>query len=328
MPIGGFFYLSLRILGAARQRPLRFWTYPMNPKRLLSTAAILCLILPAAAHADPPDDRGGGKDKGQHAEKAAPAGHAQQGDGKKEGPRQDVPRQGAAPAGNPGQGHAQQQPQPQRQAQPPRVQAMPGPAPAARPAERQPSNDRPKQNGGGPKGWTPAAPAMNQPPRTAPQRPAPAAQQPRPPMQAPQVQPRPPAASLGAWHAPARGPARDRATQQWRQQNQGWDQGSVWRRSPDWWRADRGFALFQGPRIGFFFIPNLGYRAVPSQYRNRHWEAGDYLPAWFRAYRVSDYQRYGLPRPPYGCVWVWLNGDVALIDRADGYILDVVGGVW
>jgi hypothetical protein len=35
-----------------------------------------------------------------------------------------------------------------------------------------------------------------------------------------------------------------------------------------------------------------------------------------------------LPPPPYGCVWVWLNGDVALIDRSDGYILDIARNVW
>jgi Ni/Co efflux regulator RcnB len=71
-----------------------------------------------------------------------------------------------------------------------------------------------------------------------------------------------------------------------------------------------------------------GYIALPRQYRNRIWRPGDYLPPWFRAYAVRDPWRYGLPRPPRGCVWIWLNGDVALIDRRDGYILDIARRVW
>lgn len=51
-----------------------------------------------------------------------------------------------------------------------------------------------------------------------------------------------------------------------------------------------------------------------------------YLPSWFRTYRVSNYARYGLPPPPYACVW--LLGDAALIDRSDGYILDIARNVW
>ena len=75
-------------------------------------------------------------------------------------------------------------------------------------------------------------------------------------------------------------------------------------------------------------MPQRGYIALPRQYRDHHWRAGEYLPGWFRAYSVSHYERYGLPRPPRGCAWIWLNGDVALIDRSDGYILDVVHNVW
>lgn len=134
--------------------------------------------------------------------------------------------------------------------------------------------------------------------------------------------------TLGAWQAPVRGPDRDRANHQWRQQNQGWDRSAAWRQRSDWWRDDRGFRLFVGPRVGYYFVPQMGYIAVPRQYRNQHWRAGGYLPSWFRAYRVNEYWRYGLPHPPRGCVWIWLNGDVALIDRRDGYILDVVRDVW
>ncbi|HZZ30403.1 MAG TPA: RcnB family protein [Phenylobacterium sp.] len=149
-----------------------------------------------------------------------------------------------------------------------------------------------------------------------------------------QQYPRPPvtrqaaAASLGEWRASASRPERNQAGQQWRQQHQNWDQSAVWRQNSTWWRGDDGFRLFTGLRIGFFFVPNRGYLVLPSQYRNSHWQAGDYLPSWFRSYTVSDYARYGLPPPPYGCVWVWLNGDVALIDPSDGYILDVARNAW
>jgi Ni/Co efflux regulator RcnB len=133
---------------------------------------------------------------------------------------------------------------------------------------------------------------------------------------------------LGDWRAPARGPERDRAGQQWRQQHQSWDQYAAWRRSSDWWRSDSSFRLFTGLRVGFFFVPERGYISLPRQYRDHHWREGEYLPRWFRTYAVSHYERYGLPRPPRGCVWIWLNGDVALIDRSDGYILDIARNVW
>ena len=115
---------------------------------------------------------------------------------------------------------------------------------------------------------------------------------------------------------------------QWRQTHQSWDGGSPWRQSADWWRADSGFRLFTGMRIGFFFVPQIGYISEPRQYRGRHWGEGQYLPAWYRTYRVTNYARYGLPRPPRGCAWVWLNGDVALVDLRDGYILDIAHNVW
>ncbi|HEY0648937.1 RcnB family protein [Phenylobacterium sp.] len=187
--------------------------------------------------------------------------------------------------------------------------------------------DKGRHEGAGQPVQTPAAPERPVRPNPPPSE----RTQARPPGQA-RVQPpavAPPAAlSLGEWRAPARGPARDRAGQQWRQEHQSWDRYATWRRSPDWWRSDSGFRLFVGPRVGFFFVPQVGYVRVPRQYRNHHWREGEYLPRWFRAYTVSHYERYGLPRPPRGCVWIWLNGDVALIDRSDGYILDIARNAW
>ena len=38
---------------------------------------------------------------------------------------------------------------------------------------------------------------------------------------------------------------------------------------------------------------------------------------------------YGLAAlPPDGCAYVWLNGNIALVDMGDGYIVDIQSNVW
>ncbi|MFI4974531.1 MAG: RcnB family protein [Caulobacterales bacterium] len=133
---------------------------------------------------------------------------------------------------------------------------------------------------------------------------------------------------LGDWNRTLRGSDRDQAGQQWRQGHQGWDNSALWRRNPDWWRGNSAFRFFFGARLGYFFIPEMGYVSVPSQYQQHYWVQGQYLPSWFWRYVVRDYWNYGLPQPPDGCVWVWVDDDVALIDPSDGYILDIVHNVW
>ena len=54
------------------------------------------------------------------------------------------------------------------------------------------------------------------------------------------------------------------------------------------------------------------------------WIVGEYLPAFFWTYAIADYDSYGLPPPPDGCGYVWLNGQIAIIDLGDGYVVDVV----
>jgi Ni/Co efflux regulator RcnB len=264
----------------------------MNRKALLAAAA--CLLLPASALADPPSDQNpshGKKDQGRQQAKGPEKGNRPaHGEGRVQGPAARAPAAGAPFV-----------PRAPTFQHPPTVQRAPpgavtrGPAPPVQTIPRQEtrrSGPQPAPNRGVVR-QAPAGPA-----------------------------------ALGGWRAPPRGPARDQAGQQWRQSHQGLDNSAPWRRSRDWWRNDSGFRLFQGPRIGFFFVPELGYIVLPHQYRSRHWQAGDYLPDWFRRYAVRDYWRYGLPQPPPGCIWVWLNGDVALIDRSDGYILDVIRNVW
>jgi hypothetical protein len=76
-------------------------------------------------------------------------------------------------------------------------------------------------------------------------------------------------------------------------------------------------------RTGFFFIPELGYVSVSVEYRVRRHAAG-----WFWRYKIRDYWTYGLPQPPDGCAWIWVDDDVALIDVSDGYILDIEHNIW
>jgi Ni/Co efflux regulator RcnB len=307
----------------------------MKRHLFLSTVATACLLLPAAALADPPSDRGQPDKKdqphqqGPEAGKGKPAAAAQQGPGgagRAQSERGSASKAGAVQQGRQPQRQAAQhtqqtpaarteQPTRQRVERAPEAQSIPPAAPTAPSPQREPGVRAGEQQ------TSPGVRAGQQPYQSPGMARQPQSQNPPIARQAP-----PP--SLGQWHAPAGRPERNQAGQQWRQQHQNWDQGAAWRRSPDWWRGESSFRLFSGLRMSFFFVPDRGYIPLPSQYRNRHWQAGDYLPAWFRTYTVKEYARYGLPPPPYGCVWVWLNGDVALIDPSDGYILDIARNVW
>jgi len=134
--------------------------------------------------------------------------------------------------------------------------------------------------------------------------------------------------ALSGWDRSVIGPARDQAGQQWRAAHGGWNNNAVWRQNSNWWRGNGAFRLWGGARVGFFFIPELGYVSVPVEYRVHYWRAGDMLPSWFWRYQVRDFWTYGLPQPPDGCAWVWVDNDVALIDLSDGYILDIEHNIW
>lgn len=124
-------------------------------------------------------------------------------------------------------------------------------------------------------------------------------------------------------------PAEWRATRsEWRGANPDWNHAAPWRGGHDWWRGRSEFNGYEGARNGFWFAPGFGYFAVSAVYWGMHWNVGQALPNEFWRYRVSDWQAYNLPPPPYGCAWVWLNGGVALIDMTDGYILDVEYGIY
>jgi Ni/Co efflux regulator RcnB len=126
----------------------------------------------------------------------------------------------------------------------------------------------------------------------------------------------------------ARGASHSQQRQQWRSANSNWRSGTVWQRNRNWWRGNQGFRNYTGARAYFYFAPGYGYYSIPHTYWHHRWQPGEYLPVYFRRYIVRDYWDYGLPRPPYGYIWVWVDNDVLLVDRDDGYILDEIYYVW
>ncbi len=67
---------------------------------------------------------------------------------------------------------------------------------------------------------------------------------------------------------------------------------------------------------------------MPRQYWNHQWRVGEYLPSVFWRYVVHDYSWYGLPYPPAGTAWVYVDNNILLIDLHDGYIIDANYRVW
>jgi Ni/Co efflux regulator RcnB len=325
----------------------------MRRSLLLSAAVAVCLALPVASLADPPSDNAknkGGQDQQQHGQgrgqgqgkgqgQGQGKGQGGQGGGQGKGGTQGGsaakgPSAGAVlttgGAGNGGAGaHGgafsgasgvkAQQFQLQKSSQ---FQSQSGGQPTRGATGGTPSTSGVVRSFGGSTPRRTTATAQNvqaaQPLRRGGQPQTPNIQSIRRPQPTP----------LAGWSQTVRGAARDQAGQQWRQGHQGWDQNAPWRQDSNWWRSSPSFRLFSGPRIGYFFIPELGYVSAPAEYQKHYWRTGEYLPDWFWRYQVRDYDRYGLPQPPDGCVWIWLDGDVALMDASDGYIIDIVRNLW
>lgn len=279
----------------------------------LITCAAACLALPGLALAQTPPPQGGPGAQGGDQEQTRMHRNAERGveQGRAQQRRLETERQGRAgmtgappTTGAPGTRHLQTGPG----AAPHYQRAPAGGAPGA--VERRNHNVRPGAT------VVPPPPFVTQP-----------AQPPRSGVAPrPELQTRMP--PLGGWNRNLKGPERNRAGEQWRRQHQGWDRDAAWKHNRNWWRHDRRWRQYSGFRFGFFFLPSYGYINVPSMYRTRYWRAGEYLPAWYWRYVVRDYWAYGLPPPPPGCAWVWVNRDIALIDLGDGYILDFARNVW
>lgn len=72
------------------------------------------------------------------------------------------------------------------------------------------------------------------------------------------------------------------------------------------------------------------YRAVeryyyPRGFGHRVWRIGLTLPsAFFITRYYVDYRDYGLAPPPWGCDWLRVGGDLLLVERRSGYVIDVL----
>jgi Ni/Co efflux regulator RcnB len=114
----------------------------------------------------------------------------------------------------------------------------------------------------------------------------------------------------------------------WAGSHHGWGSHGVWAHNHNWWRGRPGWGGWGGFRVGFYFAPGWGYYSIPHEYWGHRWVVGEYLPDYFWRYQINDYWSYGLDAPPPGCSWIWLNGNIALIDLGDGYIVDMAYNVW
>ena len=290
---------------------------------LLATSAIVLLVLPNVSFAQPGHDTAAGSDK----KNERPVDQGRSGPANPQA--QARPQRQAAPQA---QANPQAQARPQRQAAPqapanPQVQARPQ-RQASPQAQANPQVQARPQRQAAPQAQ--ANPQVQARPQrqAAPQAQANPQVQARPHRQAaPQAQAR---VQVGrpVPNQTARAATHVQQATQWRSTNPNWNSRTLWQRDPNWWHGNASFSNYNGVRLNFFFAPGYGYYSVSQQYQGRRWHPGEYLPSFFLRYVVRNYRSYGLPAPPDGASWVWVNTSVLLVDRDDGYILDEVDNVW
>jgi Ni/Co efflux regulator RcnB len=116
------------------------------------------------------------------------------------------------------------------------------------------------------------------------------------------------------------------------------------RQDRDWGRDGRGGErrAYNGPRRDYsgFRDYHRGYNSSrrfrgpayrrPAGWYDRRWSFGEFLPSlfWSSSYWLNDFDRYDLPPPPYGTVWVQNGRDALLVDRDTGEIISVRYGVF
>jgi Ni/Co efflux regulator RcnB len=81
-------------------------------------------------------------------------------------------------------------------------------------------------------------------------------------------------------------------------------------------------------RVGFYFSPGYGYYSVPRSYWGRRYHEGQYLPSLFWRYEITDPGYWGLPWPQPGTMWVWVDNNIYLVDRFDGYVIEAIHDAW
>ncbi len=113
---------------------------------------------------------------------------------------------------------------------------------------------------------------------------------------------------------------------------QGDQRGGQWRggdrRSED--RANHGdWGRYQRNEFAQHRFRFGGYER-PRGWYYRRWRFGEFLPGlfWSQNYWIGDYNDFGLPYPPPGCVWVRYGDDALLIDRYTGEIVQVMYGLF
>ena len=105
---------------------------------------------------------------------------------------------------------------------------------------------------------------------------------------------------------------------------QNWS-GRNFRLQGDWWRGRAGFNGYYGHRAGYWFAPGWGYYQVDPRWYDFDWVVGAVVPYELQSYAISDPYAYGLPPPPYGCEWIFLGDQIALIDLDTGQIVQFAG---
>jgi Ni/Co efflux regulator RcnB len=102
-----------------------------------------------------------------------------------------------------------------------------------------------------------------------------------------------------------------------------WDRGN-----PNWWRGQREFRDFSGPRPGFWYAPGYGYYRVEPRWATHAWRRGEFLPLIYRTHYVPDPAFYGLRPPPPGYRWVYVGNNLVLMASATGLIADIVNNFY
>ena len=71
---------------------------------------------------------------------------------------------------------------------------------------------------------------------------------------------------------------------------------------------------------------HVDHYSRPHGWYPYQWVLGGILPHlfWSQNYWIIDYWLYGLPIPPYDCVWVRYENDALLIDRRSGEVIEVI----
>ena len=103
--------------------------------------------------------------------------------------------------------------------------------------------------------------------------------------------------------------------------NRHWNDGRWNHRDNRHWNDHRDWRGYSRPPV--YYAPAYSYRPYD---RHRGWYRGARVPSTYFSsrYIVHDYGAYSLRRPPHGCRWVRVDGDLLLVAIATGLVIDIV----